>query len=262
MNKINDNLDSVSYGNKNVKTDKELIEEFEKDEGIHIQEVELFGNYEHKIGFSGELNENDEIECEYIRSIDNIELKTPILINRYDNEGNGFNYKNEKIKDGNNSKPTESHASRWLHSKIHESGCHEEGNRCNTYVGKWLIFVSPENIDNIWEKVKETTDKRLLGIGSKVSTKRQTEDYGEKQFVICIYTKDYRNKEDVKNVLQELRKIGIDGRLYYKSDSMTSAGIYSKEGPLTTKKGKSSLYCSTDFETRVINNERLEYCGW
>lgn len=150
----------------------------------------------------------------------------------------------------NDDKPTEASVSHWLYSKHVGEGCHETNNPCETYVGKWLIFESPDKIDNVWDNVKEATNKGLLGISSKVSTRKQTQEYGEGQYVICVYTKDFRDKDNVKQVLQELRKIGIIQKLYYKTDSTTLEGLYSKEGPLTKKKGKASLYCSDDFEAK------------
>src|SRR3972149_10781392 len=131
------------------------------------------------------------------------------------------------------------------------------GNGVEGYEGKWLIFVSRDNVDGVWHKIKDATEKGLLGIRSKVSTIRQSSAYGENSggkergHVICVYSKDFRDKDNVKDILNELRNIGITGRLYYKPNNMTYAGIYAHEGPLAKKKGKAGLYCSTDFEYEV-----------
>ncbi len=243
-----------------MKSDKELIEEFEKDEGISIKEAELFRDYKHKIITSANIcfdkHMNIKKNEKYITHIDNIKLKTPILISRTDENGNVLNGKGNLIRNSDEIKPTKAEASHWLYSKHTSEGCHEINNPYKTYVGKWLIFESPDKIDDTWNKVKDATDKKLLGISSKVSTKRQTKEYKGSQYVICVYTKDFRDKEDIKQVLQELRKIGILNKLYYKTDSTTIEGIYSKEGPHTKKIGKVSLYCSTDFEIAKEENNQ------
>ncbi len=69
--------------------------------------------------------------------------------------------------------------------------------------------------------------------------------YSDNEFVICVYTEDYRNKADVKSVLNEIRKIGIKGKLYYKPDIMTVKGVYYSNST------KASLYCSDEFEQDV-----------
>ena len=46
------------------------------------------------------------------------------------------------------------------------------------------------------------------------------------QHVICVYTRDYTDEEDVMRVEQQLRMIGITGQLSYKPDIYTTLGIY------------------------------------
>jgi hypothetical protein len=50
--------------------------------------------------------------------------------------------------------------------------------------------------------------------------------------VICVYTGDYENIEDVRRVGLELNKLGlgVDQPIYYKSDNMTREGKYIKPG--------------------------------
>jgi len=132
----------------------------------------------------------------------------------------------------------------WIHAKGVGEGFYQDG---QTYVGKWLIFVSHEDIDVVWERIRKATESGQLGIASKASTSRPS-GYKSTDHVICVYTCDFRDKDNVGKVLKELRELGIKGRVYYKTDQATLTGVYTREGPFTKKKGRASLYSSDDFE--------------
>ena len=64
---------------------------------------------------------------------------------------------------------------------------------------------------------------------------------------MCVYTADCRNMDDVKRVLAALRSMGYQGRLNYKEDLATHAGLY--EGG----SGPASLYTSpSDSTVRIL----------
>lgn len=58
-------------------------------------------------------------------------------------------------------------------------------------------------------------------------------------YVICVYTYDYEDKEDVMRVRERLREVGFHRKLPYKTDAATLAGQYRK----TTGKPVSKYYC-------------------
>lgn len=91
--------------------------------------------------------------------------------------------------------------------------------------GKWLIFCSEENVDKTWLKIKKAQDKKLLGDSSKVATKINAERY-KGSYVICVYTYDYKDKEDVLRVRENLFKLGFTEKLHYKRDKETRENIY------------------------------------
>ena len=98
-------------------------------------------------------------------------------------------------------------------------------------VGKWLVFVQPDDVDKIWEKIKKATEVDLLGVTSKVSAAAGSKSYsGSKQHVICVYTDDWTDEKDVMRVREELRKLGITKKIPYKSDEDTLSGKYAKKG--------------------------------
>jgi len=102
------------------------------------------------------------------------------------------------------------------------------------YAGKWLLFVSPNKIDTVWEKVDKATQKGLLGISSKCSTRIGALVSLKKDMVICVYTYDYRNKQDLFRVRKELRKMGFNERIPYKTNQTTREGKYAVNGQHTS----------------------------
>lgn len=88
-------------------------------------------------------------------------------------------------------------------------------------IGKWLIFIKRKNIDEVWEMIRNQTQKGFLGINSKVSTAKPNSKSQENQHVICIYTKDFEDKGDIFKIEKRIRKLGIKEDLFYKTNQQT-----------------------------------------
>ena len=88
---------------------------------------------------------------------------------------------------------------------------------CNIITGKWMLFPEPEHVDEIWAKVAIATANDELGIAAKVETRIQE----KKARLVCVYTSDFRDKDDVARVLNrmgELELVRPSGKqIYYKS---------------------------------------------
>jgi hypothetical protein len=143
-------------------------------------------------------------------------------------------------------KPTEIKKEMWVHAY--------KGNIpiANTTVdlsriGKWLIFVSTEFLDDAWEKVRQATVEGLLGTSAKSAT-MMTNAYAlaESFKVICVYTDNYENDPDVRRVLVQLRQLGFRQRLNYKTDKATYNGEMAKN-----KKGPTSYWTSPQDTTEM-----------
>ncbi|KAL8833450.1 MAG: hypothetical protein Q9170_004259 [Blastenia crenularia] len=116
--------------------------------------------------------------------------------------------------------------------------------------GKWMLFPYPEDVSGQWAIVAEATVNRELGTAAKVAPDNGDGDRTPR--LICIYTKDFSDKEDVKRVLERLVELGLVKRnsagveeraTYYKADAFTELGLNSgNEWGL-----KPSLYASKDF---------------
>lgn len=113
--------------------------------------------------------------------------------------------------------------------------------------GKWMLFISPAKVDEVWGVVAEATAKGELGFGAKVATAAAGDGGSTKTRLICIYTKDYEDRADVERVLRkmaELELVDLDGRpIYYKCDAYTHLDI--KGGNVWGL--RASMYSSRDF---------------
>lgn len=116
----------------------------------------------------------------------------------------------------------------------------------NFTIGKWMLFPYPEDVNRQWAIVAEATVNRELGMAAKVAP--DNGDGDRTQRLICLYTKDFSDTDDVKRVLDRLVGLGLvkekDERgIYYKADAFTELGITSgNEWGL-----KPSLYASKDL---------------
>jgi hypothetical protein len=91
--------------------------------------------------------------------------------------------------------------------------------------GKWLIWLSPANIDRYWLLIKQAVEQGQLSSAAKVSTAVTIREK-RSAHVICVYTYDYEDKDDVMRVRKKLRELGIRRELIYKADEDTRQGHY------------------------------------
>ncbi|XP_055954167.1 uncharacterized protein LOC129990898 [Argiope bruennichi] len=109
-------------------------------------------------------------------------------------------------------------------------------------IGKWLLFL--DNVhrcestgktlhDYAWQFVEELVTNGVL-FDAKCSTvmKGVCEVYDKSQKgVICCYTPDYTDKQDVKRAADAIRRaVHYPYGMYYKTDKDTGAGRYAHSG--------------------------------
>ncbi|KAH7029391.1 uncharacterized protein B0I36DRAFT_411291 [Microdochium trichocladiopsis] len=109
--------------------------------------------------------------------------------------------------------------------------------------GKWMLFCPVAEVDAVWELIAKATANNELGIAAKVAPKSSTDSRAER--LICVYTADFSNKQDIKRVAVNLQRLGLispTGRpVYYKPDAYTYLGI-SSQNPWNIR---ASIYNST-----------------
>ncbi|MFZ2412370.1 MAG: putative phosphothreonine lyase domain-containing protein [Candidatus Methanoperedens sp.] len=121
-------------------------------------------------------------------------------------------------------KPSEVTDNYWIYAKGKIGGKHQP---LTPRSGKWLIFVDIENIDEVWAKVEKAYKEGKLGPYAKVATAKPNPNATNPETkVICVYTYDWTDEEDVKRVREELRKIGIINKIPYKANEDTRSGKY------------------------------------
>ncbi|KAF3046757.1 hypothetical protein E8E11_005854 [Didymella keratinophila] len=107
--------------------------------------------------------------------------------------------------------------------------------------GKWMLFPMEPEVNRTWKTVVEAVITDRLGPTAKVAS-----DEGKDERLICVYTKDFRDKDDILRVLRELEDLGLLGQdrsIYYKSDAFTYLDLYSSTA---SKYGlQASLYNSS-----------------
>ena len=123
--------------------------------------------------------------------------------------------------------PSEVTNAYWIYA-TRQKGAYPDSNENS---GKWLVFVHIHNVDSVWEKIKLATENGLLGDSSKVATAKPNPNAKNNNMkVICVYSYDYTDKDDVMRIREWLRKIGIENKIPYKSDNATRQGQYLVNG--------------------------------
>lgn len=97
--------------------------------------------------------------------------------------------------------------------------------------GKWLVFVSRNEIDKTWRVLSSAVEGGRLPYPAKVSTLRDNGLSDDKErHVICVYTHNFLFRADVRECRRTLKEMGFNDVLYYKPDIMTYKRIYRKTG--------------------------------
>jgi len=89
--------------------------------------------------------------------------------------------------------------------------------------GKWCIFVSPADVDQEWNKISGAIESNQL-MCAEVSTALRS--MGRDGHVICVYTRDWADRQDVMRVREVLQSLGFVKELGYKRDIDTRNRIY------------------------------------
>lgn len=137
-------------------------------------------------------------------------------------------------------KPSECHRDYWIHY-FNPKTLLEEKEASREFIGKWCIFGKASVLDKVWKKLYKIAleddvmsmkirsgkqNYHQLAISGLIDNWKE-EEKKDKKRVICIYVRDYRNKESVFNVRDLIRSIGVKTIIKFKTDQATVDGIYS-----------------------------------
>jgi len=119
------------------------------------------------------------------------------------------------------------------------------------FIGKWLIYVKNEELKKYWEIIfNAAMNGDLDPVSQHVKTTNKLDNRPEKVKPIVVYTPDYRDKENVKNIRRKLYNLGIIFPISYKTDNDTRAG---KEFRLYYDKGYEKILGGKG----ILGNEEL-----
>lgn len=115
--------------------------------------------------------------------------------------------------------------------------------------GKWMLFPTVEDVDYVWGTVAKGTAEGSLGTAAKVAAMENEAEGGGQRRLVCVYTKDFGDAEDVKRVLVGLKGMGLlrgddggEGRgIYYKCGECLSFGRRSIAARYLKSKGDNAL---------------------
>lgn len=91
--------------------------------------------------------------------------------------------------------------------------------------GKWCIFAPSSDVDQAWAKIKGAVESDKL-VFAKVSTALRS--MGRDGHVICVYTRDWTDTQDLLLIREVLRSLGFTEELKYKRDIDTLNRIYGR----------------------------------
>ncbi|HWQ66229.1 MAG TPA: putative phosphothreonine lyase domain-containing protein [Methanospirillum sp.] len=127
--------------------------------------------------------------------------------------------------------PSETVLTQWVVQDAPETGINAID---SIQAGKWLIFVQPDLVDNIWFRIRDMTWRGELGISSKASTAKPNPDSRDERRVIYVYTADWEDEPDVMRIREQLRACGVEERIGYKRNIETQKGEYAAKGKKVT----------------------------
>lgn len=94
--------------------------------------------------------------------------------------------------------------------------------RVTRRVGKWIMVLPAQELDDVWAIIEPAVLAGKLGPAAKARTGMpDVMGFDERYSIICVYTRDANNIDDVDRVYDQLRDLGIRCGLRYKTDDET-----------------------------------------
>src|SRR5258708_1037982 len=130
--------------------------------------------------------------------------------------------------------PTEVYDDYWIRTeRVDTYNYPQPTERC----GKWMIYAHVSEVDHVWTTIRSAVIGGLLGSSAKVATMKPNPNaIKPDEKVICIYTYDSEDTDDVLRILTSLREdLGILHKAFYKEDNATYSRQYSfnTKGPVS-----------------------------
>jgi hypothetical protein len=129
-------------------------------------------------------------------------------------------YGHESVCPSDYRKPSTVIQEEWLYA--HKRGQTFIMQENKAVMGKWIIFVSADEVDRLWKKIARATSEGQLGIAAKISTAKPKKTKHTYDFVLYVYTQDYHDQQDVFRVRSRLTELGITQEIVYRQECPSS----------------------------------------
>ncbi|KAF5389777.1 hypothetical protein D9757_006011 [Collybiopsis confluens] len=91
----------------------------------------------------------------------------------------------------------------------------------NITSAKWLVFTDVSNVDYAWNTIV-----RLVCLERKRGFTKVSVNKGDERHVICVYVDDFGDEDEVWELREDLRKVGVEQGIGFKLDAYSHLGIY------------------------------------
>lgn len=117
---------------------------------------------------------------------------------------------NARMMHDQSARPSDYAAVYWIEAK-RKTGDYPQ---LTVNTGEWRIKLTVEDVDAMWELVKQATEQGKLGYKSKVSTRPAYGQADPDERLICVRTYDADDSQDVERIKQVLLEIGFEDLEY------------------------------------------------
>ncbi|KAK0624800.1 hypothetical protein B0T17DRAFT_492212 [Bombardia bombarda] len=127
----------------------------------------------------------------------------------------------------------------------------------------WMLFPAPDKVNETWRVIAEAVKDTRLPVAAKVPNFYEEGNHPGTR-VICVYTRDFTDEEDVKQALLELVKLGVVTQdmpkpAKYKYDAFTHLKLY--RGSYAEYGLKPSIYDSHEMLGWSVRHDKSKRVG-
>ncbi|KAK3496581.1 hypothetical protein B0T13DRAFT_472063 [Neurospora crassa] len=100
---------------------------------------------------------------------------------------------------------------------------------CKLRAGKWLLYIPPDRVEEVWRKIATATVKNELGSEAGLRRGGMTSRPQLEGGLVKVYSRDFRDKAEAARLLEKLEKLGAldpNKEYYYKSDALSHLNLY------------------------------------
>jgi hypothetical protein len=98
----------------------------------------------------------------------------------------------------------------WIEAKCQVEDCPPPTSRA----GQWMLETTVQQVDSVWQTIKQATEQGRLGYKAKVSTASRSGQSSEAR-TVCVCAYDSADEADVQRIRRALESLPIAGDWHY-----------------------------------------------